>query len=164
MSRFGGKFEESNDYYLDGTVNDVVYAVNNGIEDWGYAASWENVHDSKAHSFGGYSADKTNYNNATHRAFNVLIGTSDSKQPNATSLGDSSALSNEALSDYLPATDTIGHVPRNVRLSFLYIDLIQPYALENEPAQHHCPEAHDIQMGGCGSYHRGQYAVKNLDR
>lgn len=44
-------------------------------------------------------------------------------------MGDSSALSNEALSDYLPATDTIGHVPRNVRLSLLYIDLVQPYVL-----------------------------------
>ncbi|KAL3666154.1 hypothetical protein V7S43_008942 [Phytophthora oleae] len=136
MSRFGGKFEESNDYYPDGTMNDVVYAVNGGMEDWGYAASWENkfttpkpIKQCNPSSFGGYSADKTMYNNATHRAFNVLIETSDSKQPNATSLGDSSALSDEALSDYLPTTDMIGHVPRNVRLSLLYIDLVQPYVL-----------------------------------
>ncbi|KAF4031259.1 Zinc carboxypeptidase [Phytophthora infestans] len=33
MSRFGGKFEESNDYYPDGTMNDVVYAVDGGMED-----------------------------------------------------------------------------------------------------------------------------------
>ncbi|KAK1935036.1 Carboxypeptidase D [Phytophthora citrophthora] len=136
MSRFGGKFEESDDYYPDGTMNDVVYAVNGGMEDWGYAASWENefttpkpIKQCNPTSFGGYPASKTKYNNATHRAFNVLIETSDNKQPNATSLGDSSTLSDEALSDYLSATDTIGHVPRNVRLSLLYIDLVQPYVL-----------------------------------
>ncbi|KUG00023.1 Tetratricopeptide repeat protein 38 [Phytophthora nicotianae] len=42
MSRFGGKFEDSAQYYPDGTMNDVVYAVDGGMEDWGYAASWEN--------------------------------------------------------------------------------------------------------------------------
>ncbi|GMF30856.1 unnamed protein product [Phytophthora lilii] len=136
MSRFGGKFEVNNTYYKDGTMNDVVYAVNGGMEDWGYAASWENefttpkpIRPCNPKSFGGYPAAKTTYNNATHRAFNVLIETSYSKQPNATSLGNSSALSDKALSDYLPATETIGHVPRNVRLSLLYIDLVQPYVL-----------------------------------
>ncbi|KAF1792689.1 Peptidase M14, carboxypeptidase A [Phytophthora cactorum] len=136
MSRFGGKFEESGQYYSDGTMNDVVYAVDGGMEDWGYAASWENeyttpkpIKECNPSSFGGYPAEKTRYNNATHRAFNVLIEASDNKQPNATSWGDSSTLSDEALSDYLPATEMVGHVPRNVRLSLLYIDLVQPYVL-----------------------------------
>ncbi|ETP30436.1 hypothetical protein F442_20575 [Phytophthora nicotianae P10297] len=136
MSRFGGKFEESGQYYPDGTMNDVVYAVDGGMEDWGYAASWENefttpkpIKECNPPSFGGYPAEKTRYNNATHRAFNVLIEASDSKQPNATNWGDSLTLSDEALSDYLPATAMVGHVPRNVRLSLLYIDLVQPYLL-----------------------------------
>ncbi|KAE9076610.1 hypothetical protein PF005_g24265 [Phytophthora fragariae] len=136
MSRFGGKFEENDDYYPDGTMNDVVYAVNGGMEDWGYAASWENefttpkpIRTCNPTSYGGYPSAKTTYNNATHRAFNVLIETSDSKHPNATSLGDSSALSDEALNDYLPASEMVGHVPRNVRLSLLYIDMVQPYVL-----------------------------------
>ncbi|POM72898.1 Hypothetical protein PHPALM_10320 [Phytophthora palmivora] len=136
MSRFGGKFEDSGEYYPDGTMNDVVYAVDGGYEDWGFAASWENAYttpkpigECNPSSFGGYPAAKTKYNNATHRAFNVLIETSDSKQPNATSLGDSSTLSDKALADYLPATEMVGHVPRNVRLSLLYIDLVQPYVL-----------------------------------
>ncbi|KAL4161365.1 hypothetical protein PRNP1_001919 [Phytophthora ramorum] len=136
MSRFGGKFEDSGEYYPDGTMNDVVYAVNGGMEDWGYAASWENefttpkpIKECNPSTYGGYPSAKTKYNNATHRAFNVLIETSDSKQPNTTSLGDSSTLSDEALSDYLPDTEMVGHVPRNVRLSLLYIDLVQPYVL-----------------------------------
>lgn len=28
--------------YLKGTMNDVVYPVNGGLEDWAYAAGWEN--------------------------------------------------------------------------------------------------------------------------
>ncbi|ETO58503.1 hypothetical protein F444_23123 [Phytophthora nicotianae P1976] len=136
MSRFGGKFEDSAQYYPDGTMNDVVYAVDGGMEDWGYAASWENeyttpkpIKECNPSSFGGYPAEKTRYNNATHRAFNVLIEASNSKQPNATTWGDSSTLSDEALSDYLPEAEMAGHVPRNVRLSLLYIDLVQPYVL-----------------------------------
>ncbi|EGZ04509.1 hypothetical protein PHYSODRAFT_536296 [Phytophthora sojae] len=136
MSRFGGKFEDSGEYYPDGTMNDVVYPVDGGMEDWGYAASWENefttpkpIRTCNPTSFGGYPRAKTQYNNATHRAFNVLIETSHSKQPNASSLGDSSTLSDEALSDYLPASEMVGHIPRNVRLSLLYIDLVQPYLL-----------------------------------
>ncbi|EGZ25542.1 hypothetical protein PHYSODRAFT_297172 [Phytophthora sojae] len=139
MSRFGGKFEENGEYYPDGTMNDVVYAVNGGMEDWGYAASWENeftapkpIRACNPTSYGGYPSTKTTYNNATHRAFNVLIETSDSKQLNAISLGDSSTLSDEALSDYLPASEMVGHIPRNVRLSLLYIDLVQPYLLWKE--------------------------------
>ncbi|CEG39105.1 hypothetical protein L915_20196 [Plasmopara halstedii] len=136
MSRYGGKFEESGQFYQDGTMNDVVYPVDGGMEDWGYAASWENefstpkpIHTCNPSSFGGYPAAKTRYNNATHRAFNVLIETSENKQPNASSLGDSSTLSELALNDYLPATERVGHIPRNVRLSLLYIDLVQPYVL-----------------------------------
>ncbi|ETN10827.1 hypothetical protein PPTG_09895 [Phytophthora nicotianae INRA-310] len=136
MSRFGGKFEDSAQYYPDGTMNDVVYAVDGGMEDWGYAASWENeyttpkpIKECNPSSFGGYPAEKTRYNNATHRAFNVLIEASNSKQPNATTWGDSSTLSDEALSDYLPEAEMAGHVPRNTRLSLLYIDLVQPYVL-----------------------------------
>ncbi|KUF80700.1 hypothetical protein AM588_10000189 [Phytophthora nicotianae] len=78
MSRFGGKFEDSAQYYPDGTMNDVVYAVDGGMEDWGYAASWENeyttpkpIKECNPSSFGGYPAEKTRYNNATHRTYYV---------------------------------------------------------------------------------------------
>ena len=35
--------------YSQGTMTDVVYWVNGGLEDWSYAAGWENTID-------GYSA------------------------------------------------------------------------------------------------------------
>ncbi|OWZ00286.1 hypothetical protein PHMEG_00028557, partial [Phytophthora megakarya] len=100
MSRFGGQFEDSGEYYPDGTMNDVVYAVDGGYEDWGFAASWENeyttpkpIRTCNPSSYGGYPAAKTKYSNATNRAFNVLIETSNSK--NTTILGDSSSLSDK---------------------------------------------------------------------
>lgn len=134
MSRYGGKFQEDSTYYPDGRMNDIVYAVDGGMEDWAYAASWENSYTSpkpigtcNPTTYGGYAAAKSSYNNATHRAFNILIETSTSKSPSASSLGDNSTLSDAALSDYLASTKTIGHVPRNVRIALLYLDLVQPY-------------------------------------
>jgi hypothetical protein len=136
MSRFGGKFQEDSTFYPDGRMNDIVYAVDGGMEDWGYAASWENAYTSpkpigtcNPSTYGGYAAAKSSYNNATHRAFNILIETSTSKNPTASSLGTNATLSDSALSDYLSSTQTIGHVPRNVRISLLYIDLVQPYVV-----------------------------------
>lgn len=134
MSRFGGKFQEDSTYYPDGRMNDIVYAVDGGMEDWAYAASWENDYTTpkpigvcNPSTYGGYASTKSVYNTATHRSFNILVETSTSKSPTTASLGDSSYLSDAALADYLPTQTTLGHVPRNVRLSLLYIDIVQPY-------------------------------------
>ncbi|KAI9921264.1 hypothetical protein PsorP6_000475 [Peronosclerospora sorghi] len=66
MSRFGGKFQEHTHYYPDDTMNDAVYAVNGGMENWGYAASWEKdvssrkpIQPCKPQTYGGYPARKT---------------------------------------------------------------------------------------------------------
>ncbi|TMW65885.1 hypothetical protein Poli38472_003650 [Pythium oligandrum] len=134
LSRFGGKFQEDSTYYPDGRMNDLVYAVDGGMEDWAYAASWENAYTTpkpigvcNPTTYGGYSTAKSTYGDATHRAFNILIETSTSKQPSATSLGNNAALSDSALADFLPSTTTVGHVPRNVRIGLYYIDIVQPY-------------------------------------
>lgn len=134
MSRYGGKFQEDSTYYPSGAMNDIVYAVNGGMEDWAYAASWENSYTSpkpigvcNPKTYGGYAAEKSSYNNATHRSFNILIETSDAKQPTTASLGNNATLSDALLADYLPSSTTLGHVPRNLRIALMYIDLVQPY-------------------------------------
>ncbi|GAB9467912.1 hypothetical protein Gpo141_00005242 [Globisporangium polare] len=134
MSRYGGKFQEDSTYYPSGAMNDIVYAVNGGMEDWAYAASWENSYSSpkpigvcNPKTYGGYAAEKSTYNNATHRSFNILIETSTAKQPTASSLGTNATLSDVLLADYLPSTTTLGHVPRNLRIALMYMDLVQPY-------------------------------------
>jgi hypothetical protein len=123
-------------------MNDIVYAVAGGMEDWGYAASWENelspsgpVLQCEPTTYGGYDKHKSVYDNATHRAFNILIETSDDKAPDEYSLGTPAALSEQALTGFLPANESIGHVPRNVRLALFYIDLLEPYVVWTQPPE-----------------------------
>ncbi|OQS00571.1 hypothetical protein ACHHYP_03411 [Achlya hypogyna] len=131
LSRFAGPFDDG-DYYPTGTMNDIVYGVYGGMEDWAYAASWENQFASepiftpcKPTQYGGYPAEKTIYNNVTHRAFNILVETSDLKQPLPGSLGAKAAIYEADLETLATAPE--GHVPQNIRLGLLLIDMVQPY-------------------------------------
>ncbi|RHY51431.1 hypothetical protein DYB34_008494 [Aphanomyces astaci] len=96
--------------HMQGTMNDVVYGVYGGMEDWAYAASWENSFGSDSDSiftpctptqYGPYPAYKTTYNNKTHRAFNILVETSDLKRPAQTALGLRSSLYDVDLQPYV---------------------------------------------------------------
>jgi len=129
--------------YLSSLSNGVLsllllVAVTGGMEDWGYAASWENqfydaesqpFHPCKPTTFGGYPEEKTIYNNITNRAFNMLVETSKSKEPRAGDLGDFKELY-KANVDFFRTegitTEFVGHVPRNVRLALMMIEMAQP--------------------------------------
>ncbi|EQC26892.1 hypothetical protein SDRG_15315 [Saprolegnia diclina VS20] len=131
LARFAGPFADGT-YYPTGTMNDVVYGVYGGMEDWAYAASWENAFASEPvftpctpSQYGGYPSDKTVYNNATHRAVNILVETSDAKQPSPSSLGAKRSIYSADLQAL--ALSPEGHVPQNVRLGLLLIDMVQPY-------------------------------------
>ncbi|KAG2789358.1 hypothetical protein PC129_g809 [Phytophthora cactorum] len=137
LANFAGVFPDGK-LYPTGTMNDVVYGVSGGMEDWGYAASWENqFYDAKSQpfhacepsTFGGYPKEKTIYNNITHRAFNMLVETSNTKEPKAADLGNFKELY-EANVDFFRTegitTEFVGHVPRNVRLALMMIEMAQP--------------------------------------
>ena len=104
-------------------MNDKVYYVRGGMEDWAFAGSWDpdRVVTCTPTTFNGYSPDKTRYNNSTLRAFNMLIETSDPKEPPRTELG--------TRNDPLISTNdnNNGHVARNIRLALLAIDVVEPY-------------------------------------
>ena len=70
-------------------MNDLVYPVHGGMEDWAYGGSWDTdlVKPCNPTTFGGYPESKTIYDNSTLRAFNFLIETSDNKNPLPTVLG-----------------------------------------------------------------------------
>lgn len=109
--------------YDYGTMNDKVYYVRGGMEDWAFAGSWdpERVVQCNPATFGGYPAEKTTYNNSTLRAFNMLIETSDPKAPARNELGKRSqplVSSNDANN---------GHIARNMRLALLAMDVVEPY-------------------------------------
>ncbi|OQS05694.1 hypothetical protein THRCLA_02203 [Thraustotheca clavata] len=131
LSKFAGPFSDGK-YYPTGTMNDVVYGVYGGMEDWAYAASWENQFapepiftPCKPEQYGGYPEEKTIYNNVTHRAFNILVETSDSKHPAQSTLGEKSSIYQADLQAL--ASKPEGHVPQDMRLGLLLIDMVQPY-------------------------------------
>lgn len=136
LANYAGAFSDGQ-LYPTGTMNDIVYGVTGGMEDWGYAASWENAFVNGADkpfapcdpkTFGGYPTDKTVYNNITHRAFNMLIETSNSKEPSESRLGGFEDLYAVEL-DYFKAQPGFkaGHVTQNVRLALMMIEMVQPY-------------------------------------
>jgi len=125
MRLYADKFG-STQMYQQGRMNDIVYAVHGGMEDWAYAASWDTGH-STACNQNGYDTSRTTYESAELRTFNILVETSNQKTPPENTLGDTS-------------TDPLeiggsgdGHVPRNMRLAALLLDVVQPYVVL------HCP-------------------------
>ncbi|GAX14250.1 hypothetical protein FisN_1Hh444 [Fistulifera solaris] len=120
-SRFAGGWSTTKPY-IYGNMNELVYPVRGGMEDWAYAGSWDpdRVISCEPDSFGGYPKEKTIYNNSTLRVFNMLIETSHKKIPHKSTLGTSMDVMR---SD----TEANGHVSRNIRLALLSLELVQPY-------------------------------------
>jgi len=123
MSRFAGSGGVAgNRNYPTATMNDLVYPVHGGMEDWGYGASWDKayVRPCTPRANGGYSSSKTVYGDGAARAFTVLVETSDAKRPADSTLGGEAGV-------YHPLARADGHVPRNMRLALATIDLLQPH-------------------------------------
>lgn len=108
--------------YESGTMNDVVYPVRGGMEDWAYAGSWDTKHVKACtpDTWDGYPEEKTTYDDSTLRVFNTLVETSDFKTPPTIQLG-----TDEHLFD--PESKGTGHIPRNIRLGLLMVDVVEPY-------------------------------------
>lgn len=119
-SLYGGNWSRTQSYNY-GTMNDEVYFVRGGMEDWAYAGSWtpQKVPQCTPRTFGGYPIEKTTYNNSTLRVFNMLVETSDDKEPKQ-HLGNSMEVLNKD-------TDGNGHISRNIRLALLSADMVEPY-------------------------------------
>jgi len=120
-SRFAGHFGKTPSYPT-GTMNEMVYSVRGGMEDWAYAGSWDTDRVIKCipKVNGDYPPEKTEYNDSMLRAFNMLVETSNAKIPKK-SLGTSE--------DVLQPDNSIGngHIARNMRLALMAIDIVQPY-------------------------------------
>jgi hypothetical protein len=120
-SQYAGSFDGT-PLYKTGTMNELVYPVKGGMEDWAYAGSWDSsrVIPCQPNTFDGYPQEKTIYNESTLRAFNMLIETSDRKIPHS-HLGSNHNLLDDNQHEYN------GHVSRNIRLALMAIELVQPY-------------------------------------
>jgi hypothetical protein len=134
MKLFAGAFARDRNgaasYPVD-TLNHGVYPVTGGMEDWGYAASWANAQAARLgkpppitrcqpSTYGGYAPEKTVYNEAQVRAFNILVEASDRKKPQGAALGSEDGLLSTGAAGN-------GHTSRNMRLALVAIDVVQPW-------------------------------------
>ena len=91
MSRFSGSGNvRGNQPYRTSTMNDLVYPVHGGMEDWGYGASWDTafVRPCNPRTYGGYPPARSSaYPDGAARAFTVLVETSDAKGPHPSTYG-----------------------------------------------------------------------------
>ena len=124
-SQYGGGFAQSKPYQY-GNMNDLVYPVRGGMEDWAYAGSWdtERMVQCDPGTFGGYPKEKTIYGPSTLRVFNMLVESSNQKIPQPSTLGTSENLLRHSSSD---GTKGTGYVSRNIRLSLLAAEFVEPY-------------------------------------
>ena len=120
---FAGKFASTPDYYY-GAMNPLVYSVRGGMEDWAYAASWDEDRAVQCipTQSGGYNTSRTSYTRSMLRVVNMLIEASDYKTPLGGTLGTSENLLQPTVDE-----KANGHIARNIRLALMAVDLVQPY-------------------------------------
>lgn len=121
MSAFAGKFEGH--HYPHGRMNDLLYPVRGGMEDWAYASSLpvsgHTVTPCSDHA-DAYPVERTTYDSMELRVQNYLVETSAQKSPAESSLGSDANMLD-------PNDAGTGHVPRNVRLMLMTTDMAEPY-------------------------------------
>ena len=150
MSRFAGSGNVRggsypNQPYRASTMNDLVYPVHGGMEDWGYGASWDTkfVRPCVPRSYGGYPADRSSrYPDGAARAYTVLVETSDAKRPLASTYGGEAGV-------YGVGGAADGHVPRNLRLALAGIDLAAPFIEARLTPDAHGGRRRVVDAGAC---------------
>ena len=128
-SNFAGGFDNTPPYN-HASMNDKVYPVRGGMEDWAYAGSWDHdrVVQCNPGTYGGYPIERTMYENGTLRCLNMLVETSDNKIPKKGLGYPSHILKGCDNKKGLCHPLANGHVTRNVRLAVAAIELVEPYA------------------------------------
>jgi hypothetical protein len=141
MAIYAGKLYNYNNgydgYYENGDMNDILYPVKGGFEDWAYASSWEEEYSSAGSNFqtactpntyGGYAASKTQYDAVSFRSFNFLVETSSSKNPPSSQYGTNVGLLREG---YGPIqydnNKNNGYATKAIRIALTAIDVVNPY-------------------------------------
>ena len=105
------------DVYKIGSMEEVVYTVNGGMEDWAYALGieGEKLLQCEPSSFGGYDSKNYTENVSLPSAAMFLIESSKEKSPSESFLGSNSDLRTSSLA-----------VPRCVRMILALIKIVNP--------------------------------------
>lgn len=135
--------------YKVGLLQDIVYDVHGGFEDWAYGASWDkkNINQTCASntSFSSsVSANEIRYKDHSNRAFIFLVEAGDSKVPSPGTLGNELALF------YRNSVDAKwGNVTRNIALLMKFTEVVQPYMVVNQVTYGNTLVL-DLAVRGCG--------------
>eukprot|EP00435_Cladocopium_sp_Y103_P041821 s2124_g11.t1 len=117
-------------FYPLGPINDLVYPVDGGMEDWSYAAGWEEsprpISVCRPTTYGGYAEDRTKYRRDSISTLVYLAEMDDFKTAPDKSLG-------HRLEIWSKGT-TQGHVPRNMRMCLKVIELARPEVVVVPPS------------------------------
>lgn len=126
MAEYAGELSPGK-LYKYGDMNSIIYGVRGGMEDWAYASSWNKEYTVKCKptTYDGYPQSKTNYDNATLRAFNILVETSNSKYPWSNQYGSDNGLLKAPYN--FDNNENNGYVAKTLRIALLAIDAVQPY-------------------------------------
>lgn len=102
--------------YRIGTMTEVVYPVDGGLEDWIYGASWDkdNIPVCAPSTAPHYPPEKTQYNDYTNRGFIYLVEAGWDKEPDSSTFGKEKYWDNQ------------GHVSRNMLLVERIAELTRP--------------------------------------
>eukprot|EP00933_Yihiella_yeosuensis_P083066 TRINITY_DN9715_c0_g6_i1.p1 TRINITY_DN9715_c0_g6~~TRINITY_DN9715_c0_g6_i1.p1 ORF type:complete len:695 (+),score=84.96 TRINITY_DN9715_c0_g6_i1:23-2107(+) len=118
-----GKDRSGSWWYPLGPINDMVYPVDGGMEDWSYGAGWESspspITVCRPTTYGGYGADRTIYKKDSIATLVYLAEMDDAKTPRSSTLGHVSEI-------WHPEATGQGHVPRNLRMCLKLIELAKP--------------------------------------
>jgi len=112
-----------------GTMTDTVYAVNGGLEDWAYAASWAKQVEGNTlvEECYGESENKVVMNEDNVRFPLILVETDYNKYPNEVTWGNREGVNGRSGN---------GHIPRNIRMSLALMDMAEPYIRDVEAIYH----------------------------
>eukprot|EP00439_Symbiodinium_sp_Y106_P063797 s1483_g9.t3 len=117
-----GKNSRNRWFYPLGPINDLVYPVDGGMEDWSYAAGFEHsprpITVCQPTTYGGYPEDRTRYRKDSISTLMYLAEMDDKKTAQEATLGHTSEIWAAAVSQ--------GHVPRNLRMCLKLIELARP--------------------------------------
>ena len=120
-------------FYETGDMNDILFPVNGGFEDYAYAGSWETqlqAEQCTPFTYDGYPAEKTQYDDATLRTFNILVEISRTKNPPSSQLGTNVDLFNAPFA--FDNNSNNGYAAKHIRTALMAIDMVEPYVEINK--------------------------------
>ncbi|CAK9070221.1 unnamed protein product [Durusdinium trenchii] len=117
-------------FYPLGRINDLVYPVEGGMEDWSYAAGWEKsptpITVCKPNTYGGYAEERTKYRRDSISTLVYLAEMDNYKTAPDNSLG-------HRLEIWSPSA-TNGHIARNLRMCLKTIEMTRPEVVVLPPS------------------------------